>query len=156
MVAAANWASENATDVPVVVSRKPRLFYVLSGRPSIVFPFSTEPEALFAAAEAVGARHVVLDHVDRLAAFYIFPILEQRSEAFCVVRSFGGQGRGVPTLLLGMRPSAPPLANDPEDADPAGLTLQPCPSGVFGPMDGQSVSAPSRSGIVPLLAGLDS
>ncbi|HEY0022989.1 MAG TPA: hypothetical protein VGB24_08765 [Longimicrobium sp.] len=86
----------------VVLSRKPTLFWALSGYPSRTYPFSAEPDTLLRTAREAGAEYVVADGVDNLAAMYLAPVLIRRSKGFCVVRSMGPDG---PTLM-GILPNA--------------------------------------------------
>lgn len=72
----------------VVISRKPTLFFTLSGYPSRVYPLSASPDTFFAAARAAGARYVVVDQVPDLAPAYLHPVLLARRDEFCVVSDF--------------------------------------------------------------------
>src|SRR5690606_8080211 len=120
----AEWSRRALPDGAVVLSRKPRLFYLISGHPGRVYPFSENPDTFFAAARDAGARYVVLDYVDGLSARYIAPVLIGRSASFCTMRSLG-RTRAV---LFGImadstRAAAPP--GEPEDE--AGAGLPSCP-----------------------------
>lgn len=91
----------------VAISRKPAFFWLASeveGRP---FPFAREPAAFFAAAREIGARYVLIDHLDELSARYLTPIVIQRPHAFCLVYAFGSER----ATLLGIRPGAAELAD---------------------------------------------
>jgi hypothetical protein len=146
-VDAAGWAADNLPDGSAVLSRKPRLFFVLSGVPSRTFPFSGEPEVQLAGAKAVGASYVLLDEWDALAGRYVGAAVQARPEAFCVVRTFGAAGR---TLLLGITPDRQGGVGDREGA---GVLLNPCPAS-YGDRDGTSRYS-SASTTIPMLAGLD-
>lgn len=113
----AEWSRTNLPDDAAVLSRKPRLFYVLSGHPGRNFPLSREPDDFFRAALDARARYVVYDHVDDLADLYLGPVLLRRPDAFCVMRSLGIEG----AVLLGIRADAAWLRN--ERGDP-GATEQ--------------------------------
>lgn len=69
----------------VVLSRKPTLFYVLSGYPSRIYPPSADPEAFFRAAREAGAEWVLVDWVPDLAPIFLHPVLRARRGDFCVV-----------------------------------------------------------------------
>ena len=99
-VAAARWLGENAPDEAGVFSRKPRIFYTLSGVRSRTYPLSADADRFFEEARKAGVSYVVLDRVDRLANAYVAPVLMARPEAFC---SLVGVGRGeVTTQIFGI------------------------------------------------------
>jgi hypothetical protein len=109
--ALAEWTRTGLPADAVVLSRKPRLFYVLSGRRSAIFPFSTRPDEFFDLVERTGARFVVFDGVGAEAQAYMLPILMARPDAFCVVHAIAPSG----TTLLGIMPerAAEPAALPP-------------------------------------------
>ena len=82
----AEWSRRALPEDAVVLARKPRLFYLISGHRSRVFPLSDDPDEFFAAAREAGARYVVLDYVDRVSGFYLAPVLLRRPESFCAMR----------------------------------------------------------------------
>ena len=82
----AEWSRRALPDGAVVLARKPRLFYLISGHRSRVYPLSENPDDFFAAARTAGARYVVLDYVDRISGFYLAPVLLARPESFCAMR----------------------------------------------------------------------
>jgi len=141
-VEASAWAAENLPEGSAVLTRKPSIFYVLSGIPSRTFPFREESDALLAMADALGARYVLLDEWDALAGRYVTRAIVQRPGAFCGVRAFGPlQG----TQLVGVLP--------PEERTTAGApTVARCAAS-YGPAE--SEAAYSMSSRVPLLDRLD-
>jgi hypothetical protein len=82
----AEWSRRALPEGAVVLSRKPRLFYLISGHRGRVYPLSDDPDVFFAAAREAGARYVVLDYVDRISGFYLAPVLLRRPESFCTMR----------------------------------------------------------------------
>ena len=121
-VSAARWLGENAPDGSVVFSRKPRIFYTLSGVLSRTYPLSSDPERFFREAREVGVSYVVLDRVDRLGGAYVGAVVRDRPWAFC---GLAGVGEGeVRTQILGIVQDA---------VDPGGtilaetIQLAPCP-----------------------------
>jgi len=155
-VDAAEWSSVNLPDSSVVLTRKPRLFYLLSGVPSRIFPFSQEPDALAQVAQEAGADYTIIDYLDNIAAFYQIPALQARPTMFCTLRSFGGDARGIRTELLGLR-AAQGEASTPRENESGtmSLSLDPCPPSMVIPGGEQEPPAQSSSGKVPLLLGLD-
>lgn len=150
---AAAWSGDNLPSGSSVMTRKPRLFYVLSGVPSRTFPFDTDPEAHFAEADGVGARYVLLDQVDNLAGRYVGGAIQQQPGAFCYVQAFGGQG---PTSqLLGLLPAAERSADGLQLED-GGVRIAACPEGyVVSVPEGDGYSSSLTSTRIPLLEGLD-
>jgi hypothetical protein len=95
------WSRTALPDGAVVISRKPRLFWAISGRQGIVYPFSDRATDLIRAAQDVGARYIVLDGLGTLSQRYLVPALLQRPEAFCMMTSLQGG-----TAMLGILPDA--------------------------------------------------
>jgi len=99
-VSAARWLGENVPDGSVVFSRKPRIFYTLSGVSSRTYPLSSDSERFFREAREVGASYVVLDRVDRLGGAYVGAVVQDRPWAFCGLADVG-EGE-VRTQILGI------------------------------------------------------
>jgi len=99
-VSAARWVGENVPDGSAVFSRKPRIFYTLSGVRSRTYPLSPDPERFFREAREVGVSYVVLDRIDRLGGAYVGAVVRDRPWAFC---GLAGVGEGeVRTQILGI------------------------------------------------------
>ena len=78
----------------VVISRKARSFYVISGLPGRAIPLSENPDTFFKQAMDARARYVVFDGMDNLAQIYLAPVLLKKPDAFCLM--FGlGPGRAT-------------------------------------------------------------
>ena len=89
-------------DSAVVLNRKPRSFYVVSGLQGQTYPLSNDADTFFAAARELGARYVLFDRLDGLSQAYLAPVLVARSNGFCMM--FGlGQDRAI---LFGILPDA--------------------------------------------------
>ena len=129
-VAAARWLGENAPDGAGVFSRKPRIFYTLSGVRSRTYPLSRDPDRFLEEARAAGVSYVVLDRVDRLATAYVGPVLMARPEAFC---SLIGVGRGESSAqILGIVDDvATRTEADAVDDTRGGVGIVPCPEGML-------------------------
>ena len=129
-VSAARWAGENIPDGSAVFTRKPRIFYTLSGVRSRTYPLSADSELFFREARATGVSYVVLDLVDRLGAAYVGAVVRDRPWAFC---GLAGVGEGaVRTQVLGILEGAV----DPGDgrADSVTITLAACPRTMVRPV----------------------
>jgi hypothetical protein len=143
---AAAWSGANLPEGSAVLSRKPRLFFVLSGVPSRTFPFDGRAEAHVALAESVGARYELVDRWDALAGRYVVSAVRERPRAYCSVRGFG-QG----TQLLGIVP--PERQRPAPEGEEGSIVIANCPASYVA---GDGSAAYSSSSLrIPLLAGLD-
>jgi hypothetical protein len=98
-------------DSSVVITRNPRMTYALGGVQSMIWPFSDDPNAFFAAADSVAARYLIYDGAT-LSTVYVRPLLLEYPRAFCIMRA---EREG--TLLFGIRPERDlsqmaPIASD--------------------------------------------
>lgn len=127
-----------------VISRKPALFYVTSGRTSRMFPLSRDPVALISAAREAGVRYVVLDRVDSVSRLYLVPAVMRRPDAFCAMRTFPDG-----TTLLGIREDAERVADARGDPGAVALSIgfRRCPVDYWSSSSGSSSG--SRSGSPP-------
>ena len=153
-VQAAAWSRANLPNGVVVLSRKPRIFYVMSGVTSEVFPFTRDADRFLRAADSLGARYVIMDHLDAAASVYVGETLYRRGGAFCGLAGFGGEASGMPpTQMFGILP--PELRATAEARDAGGGTvsimLEACPADMTRP-DPLAVP-PVQSERIPLLAG---
>lgn len=151
---AAAWAGDNLPEGSAVMTRKPRIFYVLSGVPSRTFPFQADPEVLLADADALGARYVLIDQVDNLAGRYVGGAVQQQPSAFCHVKTFG-TGQGPMSQLLGLRPPGERGANGPSPQDGSVRIAACSPDYLAGPQGASGYSSSPLSTRIPLLEGLD-
>lgn len=136
---AAAWAGVNLPDGAVVLNRKPRIFYVLGGTPGRVFPFSPAPAALLSAADALGARYLLVDQVDGLSMAYLPSVVSGAPGAFCYLEAWGRE-----TVLLGIL--------SPEDRDRpvhSDAGIPDCPPGFL--REGAPYEAPRWGHRVPIL-----
>jgi 4-amino-4-deoxy-L-arabinose transferase-like glycosyltransferase len=137
----ARWAGQNLPAGSAVVTRKPRIFFVLSGVKTQSLPLTTDPEAFLAAAAAKGSRYVTLDRWDGLAGYYVPPVVQDRSRRFCyVTRIPPGEGGG--TSMLGILDT--PLAEGAEEG------LARCPEDMVTGAVPRPASPPD--GTIPLLS----
>ena len=99
-VTASRWVGENVPDGSAVFTRKPRIFYTLSGVRSRTYPLSADPERFFREARELGVSYVVLDRVDGLGLAYVGAVVRDRPWAFC---GLVGVGEGaIRTQILGI------------------------------------------------------
>jgi hypothetical protein len=117
--AVAEWARSALPDNAAVLSRKPTLFYVVGQRPGLYYPMSPDAGELLRAAEAAGARYIVLDHLDGLSQRYLIPAVSRRIQAFCLMHTSPINE----TVVLGILPGAASLPDSPSDAQ---VSVPPC------------------------------
>jgi len=146
-VLAASWTSDGLPDGAVVLTRKPRHFYLLSGVPSRTFPFDGDPDAQLALADKVGARYVLLDQWDGQAGRYVGEAVTRRPGAFCYVGGFGPPADGGAQLLGILSPEL--RSSSGPEAD-----IQACPEGFVTPEMTRALDY-SSSPTIPLLESLD-
>ncbi len=145
-MSAAAWAKTGLPEGSVVLSRKPRHFFVYSGLPSRAFPFIPEPAAQLELADEVGARYVLLDQWDGLAARNVGGAVRAMPGAFCYIRAFGEVQQGG-AQLLGILPPAARASPAPQE-DGSGA-LRSCPPDYVTTVGG--AERYSSSGKIPLL-----
>lgn len=117
----AEWTRVNLPEDAVVLTRKPRLFFGLTGLRARMFPRSPEPTELLGEARAAGARYVVLDLLDAQSLRYLLPALVGRPDAFCVVYSLGPNR----VTVFGVLPDAEAIPDRDGDVEATGFAY--CP-----------------------------
>ena len=121
---AAAWSGASLPDGAVVLTRKPRIFYLFGGPPGRTFPFTPDAGRFLAGADSAGADYLLLDRVDQVSLAYIPAVIAADPGAFCYVRAWGQAAREqFGTVLLGIRPPAERTAGEGVDAIGA------CPAG---------------------------
>jgi hypothetical protein len=110
--AAAHWAGSDLPEGSAVFSRKPRIFYLLSGRPSLTFPFSPDPAPFHALAEEAGMTHVLADRIDVQSSRFVVPVVTADISRFCEAGTWSA-GPGGQSVMLGIGAAG---AGDPADA----------------------------------------
>lgn len=151
-VAAAAWAGAELPEGSSVLTRKPRMFYALSGVPSRTFPFDDDPASHVGTAAAVGARYELLDQWDGLAGRYVVGAVRRNPGAYCALAGFGEDGG---TRMLGILPSGGREEGDPGTGGT--VRIAPCPADYVVSGDAVAPYTPSSSSRyrIPLLDGLD-
>ena len=85
------WTRENTSADAVVVSRKPRLFYLISARKGAVYPFTTGDEEMLAFLDDIGAEYVVVAGLSHTTLRYLVPVIQSVPERFAVIHSVGDE-----------------------------------------------------------------
>jgi hypothetical protein len=102
----------------VVISRKPTIFFEHSGYQSILYPLTSKPEALFALADSVHAKYLIIDQIGDLAPKYLHPIMLARRDDFCIVTDLSTENAAFAKIEIGGPPRAPGSAPN---------AFRPCP-----------------------------
>ncbi len=100
---AAVWSGANLPEGAVVLNRKPRAHYLFGGPSGRIFPFTRDPDQFLAEADRMGARYLLLDHIDTVALFYLPAVIRAQPLAFCHIIGWGG-GDSPGTNLFGILP----------------------------------------------------
>jgi len=124
--AAAHWSGRSLPEGSAVLSRKPRIFYVLSGVPGATYPFLVGEEALEEARRGGLFRYVVLDRVDPSSDRYLLPTLSGMTHRLCGMESWTADTRTQGTQLMGIFEAGGEgaIGSEPVSQD---VVLAPCP-----------------------------
>jgi len=141
---AVGWMAQGLPADAILLSRKPRIAYVLGGPPGRTFPFVRDPDEFLARADEIGARYLLVDRVDAVANRYLPGVLAGRPRAFCYVAGWGGGPQEPGTDLVGILP--------PRDREEGGdlADIQRCPPDWTRELDAEPVLEGLR---IPLLVG---
>jgi len=103
---AAEWAAVNTSPDAIAVSRKPRIFFWISGRRGDLYPYSTDTRVVLEAMKRIGADYVVVDAISGTTSRYLIPTLRENLPMFEIVYEDGEP----PTFVLSFDPD--PVAAD--------------------------------------------
>jgi hypothetical protein len=148
LVVAARWAGETLPPGSAVLTRKPRIWYAMSGVPTRTYPFSREPGVLLEEAETAGADYVLLDFVGGQGVEYVGAALASAPERYCQVGAFGGGGGLPATRLLRILPPGEPSGTQVGDGQ---LALAACAASPTGMVLGREGEAAPSAWRIPLL-----
>lgn len=81
----ARWSRDGTPADAVIVNRKPRLFYWISGRRGDVYPYTSRPEILLQELAEIGAEYVVVDNLSATTPRYLIPAIQASPGRFEVV-----------------------------------------------------------------------
>jgi hypothetical protein len=117
--ALAEWSGNNLPDGVSVTTRKPRIFFLMSGVKSHSIPLVPEPEGFLGRIRESGSRYLSVDFLDMVSGYYVYPALRARLSSFCGLVEVGQLG----TQLLGVLEVGP---DQPQEA-----LLRRCPPDMF-------------------------
>ncbi len=84
-IEACKWIKTNTPKDAALITRKPRLSYILSDRPGKVYFFSSNPAEVMADIDSSGADYVILDRIMQSTAAYLVPTVQTYPQRFSVV-----------------------------------------------------------------------
>jgi hypothetical protein len=116
----ADWSGANLPDDAVVVTRKPRIFFLLSGHKTRSIPLVIGWEEFRHRLPGDGAVYLTLDRWGGLTGRYVIPILREQPTAFCWVAPAGDSADGA--QLFGV------MAGEESLAGGGDAGIAPCPS----------------------------
>ncbi len=147
-VSVADWFGKNVPEGSSVFTRKPRIFFVLSGVQSKIYPFTRDPETFAEEAEQNGIRYVVWDRLDQLGEAYVGSVVRARPQGFCSIGFVGNPSEY--TAILGIQDEKQFIGNLMDSAK-IPEALEPCPADFL--RDNPIQSTVSQSPDVPILVG---
>jgi hypothetical protein len=153
--AAAHWSGAVLPEGSAVLSRKPRIFYVLSGMPGTTYPFFVGAELLQESRRDGRIRYVVLDRVDRTADAYLVPSLAEMTAGLCGMEQWVADAMMSGTQLLGFKDgglAGGDAAAAPDTADGTAM-LDACPDDFLAPAP-REWPAYGSSSTIPLLSAV--
>jgi len=98
--ALAEWSGENLPEGAVVTTRKPRMFFLMSGVKAQSIPLVKDPDEFLDRVREGGSRYLSLDLLDGMSGYYVYPVLLERLSTFCGLVEVGATGQ-IGTQLLG-------------------------------------------------------
>jgi hypothetical protein len=138
----ARWAGENLPEDAVLVTRKPRIFHLMSGVKTLSLPLTTNAGEFLSVAGEKGARFLTLDRWGGLAGYYLPRVLGEAPSSFCYLTGVEVGGE-VGIQLLGIVP----------EGEGGREGLQRCPEPMAGA--GEERVPPTTLWEIPLLVRSD-
>ncbi len=107
----AEWTGRNLPAGASVTTRKPRIFFVMSGVKAHSIPLEADTDLFLERVRTSGSEYVSLDLLDAVSGYYVYPALQSRTTEFCGLVEVGQLG----TRLLGLPAIGPgPTTQDSE------------------------------------------
>jgi len=88
-VEAADWVAVNTAEDVIVINRKPRLFYLFSGRRGDVYPFTSDDDEMLAFLDDISADYVVVAGLSATTYRYLVPVIRSVPDHFAVEHTVG-------------------------------------------------------------------
>lgn len=140
----AAWSGENLPDSAIVTTRKPRIFFLMSGVKTQSLPLETDTDEFLSRVREGGSRYITLDNLDG-SGYFVYPAVLEHFSSFCGLVKFGESGElgvhvlGLSDTTLGMEP-----------VGEASESLRPCPPEWVRSQPGERI--PTTGWTIPLLA----
>lgn len=113
---AATWVRDNTPPDAVVISRKPRLFFLFARRQGDVYPFTTDGQKILGFFDSLGASYVVVAGLSATTARYLVPAIQQNRERFQLAYRVGD----APATAFVLHYLRQPASGAPEPQQPGG------------------------------------
>ncbi len=84
-IEACGWIEQNTPEDARLISRKPRISYILSERPGKVYEFTNNPSTIISDIDSVGADYVIVDRISGTTQAYLIPAIQAYPHRFEVV-----------------------------------------------------------------------
>jgi hypothetical protein len=81
-----DWVRRKTPSGSVIMARKPEFVYILSGRKSFIYPFTSDHEQIRQSLS--GCDYIILDNFTWTVTtlYYLFPVLEEEPEKYIIVK----------------------------------------------------------------------
>jgi len=110
---ACEWIKGNTPADANIISRKPRISYILSERPGKVYSFTENPAIIMSEIDSVGADYVLVDRFSGTTQAYLIPAIQAYPYRFQVVH----QTAEPATYVMKVLPSEPPIQQIPAPSE---------------------------------------
>ena len=97
----AQWSGRYLPEDAVVTTRKPRIFYLMSGVKALAIPLEPDADIFLERMRDGRSRYLSLDLLDRISSYYVYPVVAERLASFCGLVRVGAGGQ-TGTQLLGV------------------------------------------------------
>ncbi len=84
-IEACDWIKENTDENAGLISRKPRISFILSDRPGKVYVFSQSPRTVLEDIDSSGAEYIIVDKLIATTQAYLIPTIQAYPERFALV-----------------------------------------------------------------------
>jgi len=88
-VQACKWIQQNTPEDAILISRKPRLSYMWSKRPSRAYKFLSDPEVVIQDMDTSSADFIILDRFTQSTVAYLMPAIRSKPERFPAIYRTG-------------------------------------------------------------------
>ena len=86
------WIINNLPKEGLIISRKPVITYFYTNRKSICYPFTSNPDALYARLRAYNARYILVDEFSKETYYYLSPFIHTYRNNLTLLRRIGDTG----------------------------------------------------------------